>query len=88
MNRTWIDAALIRAVKTMAQTAVAMIGTNMTGILDVDWVSVLSVSALAGVLSLLTSIAGLPECTNVEEMLEEEAYDYDASNDDYDEEAK
>lgn len=88
MNRTWIEAALIRAGKTMAQAALAMIGGSKAGILDVDWVSVLSVSALAGVLSLLTSIAGLPECTDVEEMLEEEAYDYDASEDDYDEEAK
>ena len=61
MNTTWIKAALVRAVKTMAQTAVALIGTGAIGILDVDWVAVLSASALAGLQSILTSIAGLPE---------------------------
>lgn len=59
--RTWGYSALMRMLKTMAQAALAVIGTDMTGILDVDWVAVLSVSALAGVLSLLTSIKGLPE---------------------------
>lgn len=57
----WWKAALIRAIKTMAQTAVALIGTQAAGILDVDWIAVLSASALAGVLSMLTSVAGLPE---------------------------
>lgn len=61
MNKLWIKAALVRAIKTMAQTAVALIGTNGIGITEVDWVAVLSASALAGVLSLLTSVAGLPE---------------------------
>ena len=61
MNTIWIKAAFIRAVKTMAQTAGALIGTGAIGILDVDWISVLSASALAGVLAILTSIAGLPE---------------------------
>lgn len=68
MNKLWIKAALIRAIKTMAQTAVAVIGTGAVGILDVDWVAVLSASALAGVLSLLTSVAGLPEVENGIEM--------------------
>ena len=61
MTTIWIKAALVRAIKTMAQTAVALIGTNGIGITEVDWVAVLSASALAGVLSLLTSVAGLPE---------------------------
>lgn len=58
--KDWLKAAAVRAVKTVAQTAVATIGTA-TVIGDVDWVMILSASALAGVLSLLTSVAGLPE---------------------------
>ena len=65
MNRQnwkrWLKAALIRAVKTMAQTAVALIGTNAIGVTEVDWVAVASASVLAGIVSLLTSVAGLPE---------------------------
>lgn len=61
MDKLWVKAALTRALKTIAQTALALIGTGQVGILDVDWVGVLSVSLLAGIISLLTSIAGLPE---------------------------
>ena len=58
--KQWIKAAGIRAIKTVAQTAVAMIGTSVV-ISAVDWVMVVSASVLSGVLSLLTSVAGLPE---------------------------
>lgn len=57
----WIKAALVRAIKTAAQTAVALIGTNAIGITAVDWAAVASAAALAAVVSLLTSVAGLPE---------------------------
>ena len=56
----WIKAAAVRAVKTIAQTAVAMIGTA-TVLAEVDYKIVISASILAGILSVLTSIAGLPE---------------------------
>lgn len=56
----WLRAAGVRAVKTVAQTAVATIGTGAV-FADVDWRMVVSASLLAGVLSLLTSVAGLPE---------------------------
>ncbi len=60
MNKKWIKAAGTRALKTVAQTAIATIGTSMV-INEVNWVAVLSASLLAGLLSLLTSVAGLPE---------------------------
>lgn len=60
MGKQWFKAAGIRAIKTMAQTAVATIGSSAV-LSAVDWKVVLSASVLAGILSLLTSTAGLPE---------------------------
>ena len=57
---SWFKAASIRAMKTMAQTAVALIGVG-TFMTDINWIEVLSASVLAGILSVLTSVAGLPE---------------------------
>ncbi len=60
-TKTWLKAALVRAIKTVAQTAVSLLGTNAMGVTEVDWLAVASVSALSGIASMLTSIAGLPE---------------------------
>ena len=60
MSKKWLKAAGIRALKTVAQTAVATIGTSAV-LGDVNWLMVASASALAGILSVLTSVAGLPE---------------------------
>lgn len=58
--KTWIKAAGVRAIKTVAQTAIATIGTSVV-MSEVNWPVVASAAALAGLLSLLTSVAGLPE---------------------------
>lgn len=59
--KKWLKAAGIRAVKTVAQTAVGMLTGEALGIMEVDWLAVASVSAMAGIVSVLTSIGGLPE---------------------------
>jgi len=56
-----IKAAAVRTVKTMAETSLAIIGTNAMGITDVDWLGVLSAAALSGVVTILTCMKGLPE---------------------------
>lgn len=67
-QKTWLKCAGIRSLKTVCQTAIATIGTGVV-MSDVDWLTVLSASILAGILSLLTSLAGLPEVSD------EEVYD-------------
>ena len=59
-TKKWIKASVVRAVKTMAQTAVATIGTSAV-MGDVNWVMVASASVLSGIISILTSVAGIPE---------------------------
>lgn len=62
-TKNWLKASAVRAIKTVAQTAVATIGTAAV-LGEVDWIAVASASVLAGVLSMLTSVAGLPEVTD------------------------
>lgn len=62
----WIKAAGIRAVKTIAQTAVAMVPVGVS-VSEVGWITVIGTSVLAGIVSLLTSVAGLPELKETEE---------------------
>lgn len=69
--KDWLKAAGIRAIKTFAQTAVSLFGGDLVGILEVDWIKIVTVSATAAVLSLLTSIAGLPELENMKNKNEE-----------------
>lgn len=86
MNKEFWIASLIRAIRTICQTAVATIGTAMV-VTEVDWVYVVSASALAGLLSILTSIAtGLPEVDICHEMTEEEAFDLIDNNEEIEEE--
>lgn len=72
--KNWLRAALIRALKTIAQTAIATIGTS-AALGEVNWPLVGSAALLAGILSLLTSLAGLPEVKGMDEALDEEEKD-------------
>lgn len=65
-TKKWIKAAGVRAVKTMAQTTVSLITVGNL-ITELDWVSIIGISATAGVVSMLTSVAGLPEVESEEE---------------------
>lgn len=60
--KNWVKAAGVRAVKTMAQTALSMLTVGQA-VMEVNWVNVLSVTATAGIISILTSIGGIPEVT-------------------------
>lgn len=81
-TRIWLRCAGIRAIKTMAQTAVAMIGTAVV-MSSVDWKMVLSASVLAGILSMLTSVAGLPEVDHeTEDIPDEIVAEEDEDNED------
>jgi len=66
MNRKWLKAAGIRALKTFCQVAVSMITVGQA-VMEVNWLNVLSVSTVAGIVSILTSLAGLPEVEDDEE---------------------
>lgn len=85
MTKEWVKAALVRAIKTFAQAMVAQIGAGSIGIVQFDWMPALSVSAMAAVLSIFTSIAGLPEV-----QLQQTLYDLDndPDEDEYDEEGE
>lgn len=61
MSKEWLKCAFVRAVKTMAQTMVSLITVGQA-LTEVDWMTTISVSVTAGILSILTSIAGIPEC--------------------------
>lgn len=88
INKVWMKAAGVRAVKTMAQTAIATIGSAAV-LSSVDWKMVVSAAVLAGLLSLLTSVAGLPEVTGPSELTTKEAEGEDEDVTDEDtEEAK
>ena len=63
-TKQWVEAAAVRSIKTMAQTALSMLTVGQA-VIDVNWVNVLSVSAVAGIISVLTSLAGLPEVEKV-----------------------
>lgn len=78
-TKDWIKAAGVRAIKTVCQTAAAMIGTAAV-ITDVDWRAVISASILAGLLSLLTSVAGLPELKGTEDTAEDSGDDYEGKH--------
>lgn len=89
MTKDFWKSALIRAIRTVCQTAIATIGTAVV-ISDVNWIMVGSASALAGILSILTSIAtGLPEVTSADELTDEEVEEAHAIDmGDMDEEAQ
>ena len=89
MSKQFWYSALIRAIRTVCQTAIATIGTAMV-LTDVDWRMVASASVLAGILSILTSVAtGLPEVSEPDELTDEEVFiSHDIEMGDDDEEAR
>lgn len=87
MNKTWWKAAGVRALKTFCQTAVSMLTVGQAFI-DIDWMNVLSVSGVAAVISLLTSIAGIPEVDFLMAQQEAEEIDEESIEDPEEEEAE
>lgn len=63
--KKWIKSVGIKTIKTMAETAIAVIGTNAVGITDVDWIGVLSAMALSGVVTILFNIKSIPESEGI-----------------------
>lgn len=97
MTKEFWKAALVRAIKTFAQAMVAQIGAGSIGIVQFDWIGALSVSAMAFVLSIFTSLAGLPEVALAEtlysldnepyvEELDDEEDEYEYEDDEFDDE--
>ena len=77
--KEWLKAAGIRAIKTVSQTAIAMLSTSaLLG--DVEWIKLLSASALSGILSILTSVAGLPEVPKINKSGDEINNGYDGED--------
>ncbi len=70
-SKNWWVASLVRAVRTFCQVAVALIGTELVGFTELDWVHIASVAGVSAVLSILTSLAGLPEVSEEESVNEE-----------------
>lgn len=87
MNKTWWKAAGVRALKTFCQTAVSMLTVGQAFI-DIDWKNVLSVSGVAAVISLLTSIAGIPEVDFLMAQQEAEEIDEESIEEPEEEEAE
>lgn len=79
MNKEWIKAAAVRAIKTMAQGAIALVGSDMVSIIEINWPQILGCVATMGLLSILTSIAGLPEVDDTVEVIQ---YDDETDGDD------
>ncbi|WP_081818419.1 holin [Eubacterium sp. AB3007] len=75
MNKVWIKCAAIRAVKTMAQGMTTLIGTNMVSITELPWQEIIGCTITMGVLSILTSLAGLPEVEMPNELTTDEVID-------------
>ena len=79
MNKEWIKAAAVRAIKTMAQGAIALIGSDMVSIIEINGPQILGCVATMGLLSILTSIAGLPAVDDTVEVIQ---YDDETDGDD------
>lgn len=78
--KDWFSKAIVRAIKTVAQSAIGVIGASVV-LSDVNWYVVISTSALAGIVSLLTSLAGLPEINDVNEEDIDYVYERSDNND-------